>query len=44
MHEEPLRVIPPEWRKTDLPRSLYQRIGADLARADRSRGDPTESE
>ena len=38
------RFVPPPPDETDLPRSLYQRIGADLPRADRSRGDPAQSE
>jgi|RhiMetdeSRZDD1v2_1073273.scaffolds.fasta_scaffold204789_3 hypothetical protein len=38
------RFAPPPPDEASLPRSLYQRIGSDLLRADRSRGDPTQSE
>jgi hypothetical protein len=38
------RFAPPPPAESDLPRSLYVRIGSDLLRADRSRGDPAPAE
>lgn len=38
------RFVPPPPDETALPRSLYERLGSDLLRADRSRGDPAQPE